>query len=94
MVLRSEGFAWAPVSGSFDKLREVGVLSYLIYLLSGKKISDFSADFSPKNRLSVSLEKKMQGNLERRKNRVKIGKIDDFSAKNRKILIFRWLYQA
>ena len=28
-VLRSEGFAWVPVLGSFDKLREVGVLSYL-----------------------------------------------------------------
>ena len=33
MVLRSEGFAWAPVSGSFEKLCEVGVLSYLIYPL-------------------------------------------------------------
>ena len=32
-VLRSEGFAWVPVLGSFDKLREVGVLSYLFYLL-------------------------------------------------------------
>ena len=29
MVLRSEGFAWVSVLGSFDKLREVGVLSYL-----------------------------------------------------------------
>ena len=28
-VLRSEGFAWAPILRSFDKLREVGVLSYL-----------------------------------------------------------------
>ena len=33
VVLRNEGFAWAPVSGSFNKLREVGVLSYLIYHL-------------------------------------------------------------
>ena len=33
VVLRSEGYAWAPVSGSFDKLREVGVFSYLIYPL-------------------------------------------------------------
>ena len=33
VVLRSEGYAWAPVSESFDKLREVGVLSYLIYPL-------------------------------------------------------------
>ena len=32
-VLRSEGFAWAPVLRSFDKLREVGVLSYLSYTL-------------------------------------------------------------
>ena len=30
-VLRSEGFAWVPVLGSFNKLREVGVLSYLFY---------------------------------------------------------------
>ena len=29
VVLRSKGFAWIPVSGSFDKLLEVGVLSYL-----------------------------------------------------------------
>ena len=28
-VLRSEGFAWVPVLRSFDKLREVEVLSYL-----------------------------------------------------------------
>ena len=32
-VLRSEGFAWVPVIRSFDKLREVGVLSYLSYTL-------------------------------------------------------------
>ena len=31
VVLRSEGYAWALVSWSFDKLREVGVLSYLVY---------------------------------------------------------------
>ena len=31
MVLCSEGFAWVPISGSFDKLREVGVLSYFVY---------------------------------------------------------------
>ena len=30
-VLHSEGFAWVSVLGSFDKLREVGVLSYLSY---------------------------------------------------------------
>ena len=33
VVLRDEGNAWAPVSRNFDKLCEVGVLSYLIYLL-------------------------------------------------------------
>ena len=31
VVLRGEGKAWAPVSWSFDKLREVGVSSYLFY---------------------------------------------------------------
>ena len=30
-ILRCEGNVWAPVSWSFDKLREVGVLSYLFY---------------------------------------------------------------
>ena len=29
VILRDEGNAWAPVLRSFDKLREVGVLSYL-----------------------------------------------------------------
>ena len=33
VVLRSEGDAWAPVLGGFDKLREVRVLSYLSYTL-------------------------------------------------------------
>ena len=32
-VLRSEGFAWAPVLRSFDKLLEVGVSSYLSFTL-------------------------------------------------------------
>ena len=31
VVLRGEGNTWAPVSWSFKKLREVGVLSYLFY---------------------------------------------------------------
>ena len=29
VVLRSEDYTWTPVLGSFDKFREVGVLSYL-----------------------------------------------------------------
>ena len=33
MVLRGEGNAWTPVLRSFDKLHEVGVLSYLSYTL-------------------------------------------------------------
>ena len=33
VALRGEGNAWAPVSWSFDKLHEVGVLSYLFYPL-------------------------------------------------------------
>ena len=31
VALRSETYAWAPVLRSFDKLREVGDLSYLFY---------------------------------------------------------------
>ena len=33
VVLRGESNAWTPVLGVFDKLREVGVLSYLFYTL-------------------------------------------------------------
>ena len=33
VVLRSEGFTWVSVFEVFDKLREVGVLSYLFYSL-------------------------------------------------------------
>ena len=32
-VLCGKGFAWVLILGSFDKLREVGVLSYLSYTL-------------------------------------------------------------
>ena len=31
VVLHIEDYMWAPVSGFFDKLREVGVSSYLFY---------------------------------------------------------------
>ena len=33
VILGIEDNAWTPVSWSFDKLREVGVLSYLFYPL-------------------------------------------------------------
>ena len=33
MVLRREGFTWVPVLRIFNKLHEVGVLSYLSYTL-------------------------------------------------------------
>ena len=33
VVLHIEDYAWAPVLRSFDKIREVGVLSYLFYPL-------------------------------------------------------------
>ena len=33
VVLRSDANAWTPVLGSFDKLYEVGVSSYLFYTL-------------------------------------------------------------
>ena len=33
VVLHIEDYTWAPVSRVFDKLREVGVLSYLFYPL-------------------------------------------------------------
>ena len=33
VALRNKAYAWDPVLGSFDKLREVGVLSYLSYTL-------------------------------------------------------------
>ena len=29
----SKGYSWVPILGSFDKLRKVGVFSYLIYPL-------------------------------------------------------------
>ena len=31
VALRSEAYAWTPVLRSFEKLREVGDLSYLVY---------------------------------------------------------------
>ena len=31
VVLHIEDYMWAPISGVFDKIHEVGVLSYLFY---------------------------------------------------------------
>ena len=33
VVLSGEAYAWTPVLGVFDKLREIGVSSYLFYTL-------------------------------------------------------------
>ena len=33
VALRGEAYEWAPILRSFDKLREVGVLSYLSFTL-------------------------------------------------------------
>ena len=33
MALRGEAYEWVPILRSFDKLREVGVLSYLSFTL-------------------------------------------------------------
>ena len=46
MVLRSEGFTWVIVLRRFDKLVEVGVLSYLSYTLF-KCFVDDSAGLRP-----------------------------------------------
>ena len=40
VVLRIEDYTWVPVLGSFDKLYEVGVLSYLSYTLSKCCVDD------------------------------------------------------
>ena len=45
-ILRSEGFAWVQVLRSFEKLRDVGVLSYLFYPLF-KCFVDDSVGFRP-----------------------------------------------
>ena len=35
-----KGYAWAPVLGSFDKLRKVGGFSYLVYSLAKSLVND------------------------------------------------------
>ena len=40
VALRIEAYPWAPVLGVFDKLREVGVLSYLGFYTLFKCIYD------------------------------------------------------
>ena len=46
VALRSEAYAWAPILRSFDKLREVGVLSYLFDSLF-KSFADDSVGLRP-----------------------------------------------
>ena len=41
-----KGYAWAPISGVFDNLCEVGVLSYLVYSLF-KSFFNGWVDLSP-----------------------------------------------
>ena len=57
-------------------------------ICSRTKKLDFSAEISPKNRFSACMEKIFTKNNRKSKNRRKIGKIVDFSPKNRKIPIF------
>ena len=40
VALRGEAYEWTPILRSFDKLREVGVLSYLSFTLCFKCVYD------------------------------------------------------
>ena len=46
VVLRGEAYTWTPVLRSFEKLCEVGVLSYLFYSLF-KSFVDVSVGLRP-----------------------------------------------
>ena len=50
-VLRGEGNAWAPVSWSFDKLREVGVSPYLGFILYLSTLLMFELNEAMRGRL-------------------------------------------
>ena len=51
VVLRSEGNTWAPVSWSFDKLREVGVSPYLGFILYLSTLLMFELNEAVRGRL-------------------------------------------
>ena len=53
-ALRIETYAWAPVSGVFDKLREVGVSSYLGFTLCLSVFTMFELNEDVRGRLSGS----------------------------------------
>ena len=61
---------------------------YLFLIQSGNKKSFFSADISSKNWFSAGTEKKKQRKNRSEEKSEKIGKIADFSSKNRKRPIF------
>ena len=50
-TLRGEGFAWVPDLGSFLKLREVGVSSYLGFISSLSTLSMFELNEAVRGRL-------------------------------------------
>ena len=50
-ALRGEAYAWAPVLGVFDKLREVGVSSYLGFTLCLSVFSMFELNEAVRGRL-------------------------------------------
>ena len=50
-VLRGEGYAWAPVLGSFVKLREVGVSPYLDFILYLSTLLMFELNEAVRGRL-------------------------------------------
>ena len=50
-ALRIETYAWAPILGVFDKLREVGVSSYLGFTLCLSVFTMFELDKTVRGRL-------------------------------------------
>ena len=53
-VLRGDGNTWAPISWSFDKLREVGVSPYLGFILYLSTLSMFELNEAVMGRLISS----------------------------------------
>ena len=50
-ALRIEAYAWAPISGVFDKLREVGVSPYLGFILRLSTLLMFELNEAVRGRL-------------------------------------------